>query len=116
MFPAGAPGFGLLLVRISVAVMLVILEFPNGEMPGSIWHLVGIVALTALICVGLFTPPSCALCCLIEMISLWGLNRTEALHVIVSVVVTAALGLLGPGAFSIDARLFGRRIIVSSPE
>jgi uncharacterized membrane protein YphA (DoxX/SURF4 family) len=31
------------------------------------------------------------------------------------IVMVAAIGLLGPGAFSLDARLFGRREIVIPP-
>jgi hypothetical protein len=33
-----------------------------------------------------------------------------------SIVDTAALGLLGPGGYSLDARMFGRRRIVLSTD
>ena len=33
-----------------------------------------------------------------------------------SILVAAALGLLGPGAYSLDARMFGRRLVVSSSD
>jgi len=44
----------------------------------------------------------------------WGLHDTRV--VALGVVVTAvAIALLGPGAFSLDGRLFGRREIVIPP-
>jgi hypothetical protein len=33
-----------------------------------------------------------------------------------SIVATAALGLLGPGAYSLDARMFGRRRVILSTD
>jgi len=44
----------------------------------------------------------------------WGLH--DAKPVAVGMIVTAvAIALLGPGAFSLDGRLFGRREIVIPP-
>jgi hypothetical protein len=39
------------------------------------------------------------------------LPHLDGVAAVVSLAAAAALGLLGPGAFSIDARLFGRREI-----
>jgi uncharacterized membrane protein YphA (DoxX/SURF4 family) len=39
-------------------------------------------------------------------------NQNPALLSLILVVVSAAVVLLGPGAFSVDARLFGRREII----
>src|SRR5262249_9740807 len=58
---------------------------------------------------GLFTPAAAALATIV------GLARAGAgggLAAILVVVIAAAVILLGPGAFSVDARLFGRREIV----
>jgi hypothetical protein len=35
-----------------------------------------------------------------------------SLSIVFLIAITAALALLGPGAFSVDARLFGRREIM----
>ena len=47
------------------------------------------------------------------MISSTGFDATV---LILSMPVAAALALLGPGAYSIDARVFGRRVIVLPPD
>jgi uncharacterized membrane protein YphA (DoxX/SURF4 family) len=39
----------------------------------------------------------------------------EKLSVILTAIMTAAIVFLGPGAFSMDARLFGRREIIIPP-
>jgi uncharacterized membrane protein YphA (DoxX/SURF4 family) len=39
-------------------------------------------------------------------------NHTSALAAFNLAAISAALALLGPGAFSLDARLFGRREII----
>jgi hypothetical protein len=39
------------------------------------------------------------------------LPRLDGTAAVVSLAAAAALGLVGPGAFSLDARLFGRRAI-----
>jgi len=68
---------------------------------------------------GLFTPVGgvlAAVCCIaaaLLSIPVDSLNPPEIRRVAVLVgVIAASLGLLGPGAFSIDSRLFGRREIV----
>jgi uncharacterized membrane protein YphA (DoxX/SURF4 family) len=68
------------------------------------------------ILIGLFTPASAAL---LAAAIAWGLLPVHGLAPAVSTAPAAlaltdvlVLGLLGPGAFSIDARLHGRREII----
>ena len=68
-----------------------------------------LLALAAAVCllIGFMTPLVALLVALMAIaFSLTGLSDTFEL-----VVLAAAIGLLGPGAFSIDARMFGRREI-----
>jgi hypothetical protein len=110
IFPAGAAGFALLLVRVSIAVLLAALVFIGG-LDDAIWPRV-VVCITAIsLCGGAFTPLSCIVAVAIELRFLSGLSPVSALHQCFLVLVTIALGILGPGAFSVDARLFGRRVL-----
>jgi putative oxidoreductase len=115
-FPNSWPGFGLLLLRFGVGIALIssgIGSFfaASGE-PLAIARdsieAVGALFLLA----GLWTPAAGALIALVELwiaLSLYS-SRPEGLwmHVFFA-VVTTGLAMLGPGAWSIDARLFGRK-------
>lgn len=72
---------------------------------------------------GLFTPVGAAITILGGMAAAFSLirlpqwNLLEAkLTLIYLIAIAAGLFLLGPGAFSIDARIFGRREIVIPKE
>jgi hypothetical protein len=100
-FPAGWPGLGLLLLRVLVAFML----FTKATALTSGW-IVKVPLLTGaiLLLVGLTTP------IVAVVIGLAGLSLALSSNEVVQVVgLSGAIALLGPGAFSIDARLFGRR-------
>jgi hypothetical protein len=113
MFPEGAPGVALLLLRISLAAA--ILEGGSDcqtlAFGPLIW--VAVAAQSLLLCIGLMTPVVSAVACLFDLVSL----LVPAVHADIRLVVlsslnAAAIALLGPGAYSLDARLFGRRVIV----
>ena len=112
MFPTGAAGIALVLLRLSVAAMLLMIAFPGGEVISSQWAFVGLAVLAALFLLGVLTPILCTLCCCIEIAALFGLQGVDALHMVFSIFATAALGLLGPGGYSLDARMFGRRRVI----
>jgi hypothetical protein len=39
----------------------------------------------------------------------------EIFHLVISISISAALAILGPGAYSVDARIFGRKLLTVPP-
>jgi hypothetical protein len=69
--------------------------------------------LALLMVAGALTPLACAIGALVEASHLLHAQGMESRCVVFALLVTVALGLLGPGAFSVDAKLFGRRRIIT---
>ena len=110
MFPAGAPGIALLMLRVCIAAMLLSAAYPGTQFLTITWDFLVLVALCILLCVGLFTPAACAFSVLLVGFRL-PLMAGGQINVLLTLAITISLALLGPGAFSIDAKLFGRRIV-----
>ena len=64
----------------------------------------------ALLLLGLWTPISGGITALLEVWIAFRMGDSREAHLLAA-AVAGALGLLGPGAWSVDARLFGRRRI-----
>jgi hypothetical protein len=116
MFPLGAAGIALVLLRLSAAGMLLTISFPRAEVTSSEWSFAGLAVLAGFLVLGVFTPILCTLCCILEIAVLVSLRGADGLHLFFAIVDTAALGLLGPGGYSLDARMFGRRRVVLSSD
>lgn len=117
MFPAGAAGWGLLLMRVCAAGMLVRNSTAGATASIGSWEIAGLGILVAGFCIGAFTPVGCSASTLIQAFIVVRAHEADPFQFAFSFCVTAALFLLGPGAFSLDSRLFGRRLIVhSEPE
>ena len=110
MFPAGVAGFALLCVRVGASAMFVSLVWAQ-DSNNFDWIRATCSVLAFGLCVGVLTPYVCALCCVMELGSFSWLSWTEIAHQSFLVLVTASLAGLGPGAYSVDAKLFGRRVI-----
>ena len=102
----------LLLLRLSVAAVLVLTAArccgPSNE------HLImaGAVLLSVLLSIGFLTPYLSVIACATAIINIIiGSNAGDPLYLF-AICDTIALALLGPGAYSVDARLFGRRFLV----
>jgi uncharacterized membrane protein YphA (DoxX/SURF4 family) len=111
-FANGWPGLGLLLQRILVAVLLI--RFGMVELSGTsnssavITQIIAGLAGTLLL-LGLWTP---VVGTLIAVIELWvAANGSNPWIPIVLATFGATVAMIGPGAWSIDARLFGRKHI-----
>jgi hypothetical protein len=110
MFPDGRPGFGLVLLRMHLAWSL-LAAFGSAAGWGTG---VAIGLLVASLLLGLMVQ---LLAAVLALGSLWmaaqlGMPWAQALPVLL--VSLEVLGL-GPGAYSLDARLFGRRIVTGPP-
>ena len=123
MFPGGRPGIGLLLLRLMVGLTLVVQAVAYlYDLPNLTINTYAALALTLSfgLCflVGILTPLTSLLIVLgafgyaLSWIPVPAANLFESKLVSVNVIAMAtAILFLGPGAFSIDARLFGRREI-----
>ena len=112
-FPAGLPGLALLLLRVSVAAA----AFQNScgyDSHRSPWVLFGMALLALALCTGFLTPIVALLAVGAQLMKISGVFHSGA-PCVVTILVTLALAMLGPGAYSIDARRFGRRILVLPP-
>lgn len=118
MFPQGGPGIGLLLLRIAAAGMFALSVTQWLDLSANALHLL-IVALLVIVCLalllGFLTPFVTIVACVVALVNLFYTDQGMNVVYILRMLTSAALFLLGPGAYSIDARLFGLRVAVVSP-
>jgi putative oxidoreductase len=116
-FASGWPGVGLLLLRLLTGLALI--HFGNrGVLTAPpvtivVLQIIGAVA-GILLLIGLWTPVAGALAAVVKVwvaYSRYSSHSGDPWIPIIQAVLGAALAMIGPGAWSIDARLFGRKHI-----
>ena len=114
MFPPGWPGFGLLLLRFSVAIALLAEACAHRQgLPDWLLGAAGLVAASLL--AGYLTPVSAGLGLLLHLLVWFRLGSGSAALPAVVLLESTALALLCAGQYSVDAYRFGRRVVVLPP-
>jgi hypothetical protein len=114
MFPAGIAGVALFVLRSSVAVALIAEATTHGSLKQP-WLFLVVAVPAFLLCLGLMTPYCAAFTGLLQLAALFAFAGHGKFHVALSVLNSAVVAMLGPGAYSIDSRIFGRRLLVVPP-
>jgi putative oxidoreductase len=113
-FPDGWPGFGLLLLRLGAGIALISFGIMDLSEPDFMTLVRDLFAAAGgiFLLAGMWTPVVAGLITVDELwiaLSVYTSPRDgHWVHVLLAVLI-AAVGMLGPGAWSIDARRFGRK-------
>ena len=108
-FAGGAPGLGLLLLRLAAGIGLAaqaVLALRGAASFGpAVLHILTILV-GLLLLIGLWTPLAGTMLAVLALVHAF-LNLANPWTCVLMGILGAALALLGPGAWSVDARLFG---------
>ncbi|HEV7442566.1 MAG TPA: hypothetical protein VGO18_08215 [Steroidobacteraceae bacterium] len=104
----------MLILRMGVAASLHIA--PSGQFAANpnMLVFVALAALSGSLALGLLTPLISLLAGIVE-VALLVAGDSVVVAVLLGPLDAAVLLLLGPGAYSLDALLFGRRVVVLQP-
>ena len=126
MFPDGWPGAGLLLLRVTAGAVLILegIAYWLGnkrELGFLEWMVLGVVGAGGLLLLIGFLTRYVALGAALVAVGTglsWFSREGSPVApttVVLSTVIAVSIIFLGPGVWSLDARLFGRREIVIPP-
>jgi hypothetical protein len=114
MFPGGGPGWALLLIRFAVAIGLLL---DSGAHPFNVLannDFLARAAVAAFLIAGVLTPVFAAAAVALVFADLIAAGIANFPMAILVSLDAMALVLMGPGAYSVDARRFGRRVLMTS--
>ena len=113
MFPAGLPGVALFLLRTTIAGLLIVSTLSNTPAESiTAWKAISLCITCILLCLGAITPLASILSIVIEATSWPVVDGLQAADLTLNMLVSAAMFVLGPGAYSLDSKMFGRRLIL----
>lgn len=114
-FPGGVSGVALLLLRVVAGGVLSHYGFGYwraGNASAALWPVAALLAAGALLAVGFLTPIVAAAALAHTALSTGLVHPDGVLDTLMLDAILVAVLLQGPGAFSLDARIFGRREIL----
>jgi len=115
MFPDGLPGVALLLLRITIAGVLLVMALSNESRESTAeWKVIGLGVTCVLLCLGALTPLASVISIAIEATYWQSWDGLKSANLVLHMFVSLAMFVLGPGAYSLDSKMFGRRLILPS--
>ncbi len=114
MFPQGGPGVALLLLRVSVVAFLNIVA-ANYNRTSNLLVIVGVLLISISLVIGFLTPFFCVIAAALVIGNMIVNPHATSVFCVIAITNATALGLLGPGAYSLDSKLFGRRVTIVRP-
>lgn len=111
MFPSGVAGVALFLLRLLVATTVLVEDSGHWAFVSSPWFAVPLAILAICICLGFLTPYTAILCGVSEIRSLVASGLDNVLSPFTAIMLCIILAMLGPGAYSLDSRIFGRQLL-----
>ncbi len=109
IFPGGLRGAALLLLRISAASLMALGVARFDDLP--VWSMAGMLVVGTALLAGICTRVAAGICAILAAAVFVRMGGTLGWLMGLQALNAAALAILGAGAYSIDARLFGRRVI-----
>jgi uncharacterized membrane protein YphA (DoxX/SURF4 family) len=111
-FPDSGPGMALLLLRLCLSTAIVVHGMHSGIRADAAYLLITAACTSAvLILIGLWTPIAAGAAAVTETVGALAAAPEFFTHMFVT-VIAVSLMLLGPGAWSIDAHLYGRKRLI----
>ena len=113
IFPGGWPGCGLLLLRLLCSAPLLAIgtaKLWGGPLDAALWIRISSCMTGALLLAGLWTPFAAACQAILYGALMFSGKAFEPIYLILALIGLSLL-MLGPGTWSFDARLYGRKRI-----
>lgn len=115
MFPTGSVGIALLILRTSVAAAVIVNAVACSNLGISQWIIAGMMFCAVFLCLGALTPYAAAI---VAFTQIWCFRRAgnDTFQFLTAIVGSGIVSVLGPGAYSIDSRIFGRKLLELPPK
>lgn len=109
MFPSGRAGLSLLMLRVSVALApLLVANLMGGDLA---WRPILRCVAAVMLLLGYLTPVVSLVSLLLALTTVGEPSGFTTSQAAVFILDAGALMLIGPGAYSLDGRSFGRRLV-----
>jgi uncharacterized membrane protein YphA (DoxX/SURF4 family) len=112
MYPDGWGGLGLLLLRIATTIALIVGPGDTYQNVSG-WYLWGLIPLGAALCGGFLTRTASLVAVGVQVLR-FAAPAANTVCLLVTILNTLTLAIIGPGAYSLDALVFGRRRVMSN--